>query len=101
MWLDMSSHVLHAEDHAIGLARRELVMLALLMRQPHHIFSKQALESQLYSWDEESSANAIEALISRVRRKMREVGTNCRIETAHGLGYRLILNSSQYNAPES
>ncbi|MBP3935692.1 MAG: winged helix-turn-helix domain-containing protein, partial [Pseudomonas sp.] len=34
--------------------------------------------------------NAIEALVSRLRRKLAEAGAHSRIETVRGLGYRLL-----------
>jgi DNA-binding response OmpR family regulator len=35
------------------------------------------------------SANAIEVLISRVRRRLEAAGASCSIHTLHGIGYLL------------
>lgn len=91
MRLEPARFELVVAHDTVTMARREFALLEMLMRQPYQILNKQDLVSRLYSWDEDSSANAIEALVSRLRRKMRALKADCRIETVHGLGYRLLL----------
>jgi DNA-binding response OmpR family regulator len=43
---------------------------------------------------EEFSANAIEAIVSRLRRKLTAIDAAVRIETVRGIGYRLRAASA-------
>lgn len=69
----------------LDLSRKEFALLHLLMRRPAHIISQDAILDQLYALEAERDRNAIEALISRLRRK---IGRDA-IRTVRGLGYRL------------
>ena len=59
---------------------------------------KDVLEERLYSFEEEVTPNALEAVASRLRRKLRESGADCRMETVRGLGYRMSPASSEERA---
>lgn len=74
---------------AIKLARREYLLLAELASQVGWVIIKNQLEDRLYGFNEESSPNAVEAVVSRVRRKLLKFGAKCEIETVRGLGYKL------------
>ncbi len=57
------------------------------MRRPEHILSQADILDQLYALEAERDRNAVEAHISRLRRK---IGREA-IRTVRGLGYRLDL----------
>ncbi len=46
---------------------------------------------RLFSFDEDVSENAIEVYVGRLRKKIE--GSQARIETVRGLGYRMIQQS--------
>lgn len=58
----------------------------LLMRSGKVVSKEQLLES-LYGWEGETSDNAIEVYIHRLRKKLEGCGVN--IATVRGLGYLL------------
>ena len=72
------------------LARREAMLLEEMLRIAPRIVIKEQLEERLYAFNEPVTLNAIEALVSRLRRKLSEAGAHSRIETVRGLGYRLL-----------
>lgn len=72
------------------LARREAMLLEEMLRTAPRIVIKERLEERLYAFNEPVTPNAIEALVSRLRRKLIRAGANSRIETVRGLGYRLL-----------
>ena len=51
---------------------------------------KRMIEEALYGFDDEVSANSIEAQISKLRRALGSAGARATIETRRGIGYRLI-----------
>ena len=69
-------------------------MLELLIRAGERIVVRDTLADRLYGIEEDVSANALEATVSRLRRKLASLGSAVRIETVRGIGYRL-----QQNAP--
>jgi DNA-binding response OmpR family regulator len=74
----------------IGLTRREAALLEELLRVPGRVIAKDVLEERLYALDDAGSANALEAAVSRLRRKLAAACSGVQIETQWGIGYRLI-----------
>ncbi|MGB0967264.1 MAG: response regulator transcription factor [Halocynthiibacter sp.] len=74
-------------DQKVDLRNRELRLLELLINAPGQIFSKQKLVDRLFSYDEDVSENAVEVYIGRLRKHLD--GSDLRISTHRGLGYRL------------
>ena len=89
---DLKNQCIRIGDNSFILSRREGMLLAEILRAAPGLITKTQLENRLYSFDENVGPNAIEALVSRVRRKLLDTGTACRIETARGLGYRLAFD---------
>ena len=73
----------------VRLRLRERRLLALLMRRSGFLVSKNMIEEALSEFGREMSANAIEALISRIRRSQSDARSDVVIETVRGVGYRL------------
>jgi two-component system response regulator TctD len=71
----------------VTLRNRELRLLEMLINAPGQVFSKQKLADRLYSYDEDVSENAIEVYVGRLRKHLD--GSNLKISTLRGLGYRL------------
>jgi len=73
----------------IDLKRKERRLLAILLRSNGRVISKELLVTMLSECSNELSVNAIEALVSRVRKRLRAVRSDVVINTVHGAGYRL------------
>ena len=71
----------------LDLPAREFEVLWELMTPPGHVVSKRALSDKLSDFSEALGDNALEAFISRLRKKL--VGSGARIRTLRGLGYAL------------
>jgi len=52
--------------------------------------SKSSLEEGLYSLSSDVTPNAIEAAVSRLRRRLASKGAHVVLHTAHGIGYMLM-----------
>ncbi|MDK9735746.1 response regulator transcription factor [Vibrio sp. D404a] len=85
-----TDRVLSTNVDTLVLAKRESMLVEALMKSAPRIVIKDNLEENLYGIDESSSTNAVEALISRLRRKLKELKSQCTIETKRGIGYRLV-----------
>ncbi len=74
----------------LDLTRREAALLEELMRVPGQVITKDRLEDRLYALEDAGSANALEAAVSRLRRKLSGAQARLAIETKWGIGYRLV-----------
>jgi len=78
------------EGKPINLTRRELEVLQQLMRRAGNVVPKEVMEDRLYGFDEEVESNALEAHISRLRKRLAQYAVNVRIHTVRGVGYLLM-----------
>lgn len=67
------------------LRAREIQLLEILIDNLGRMLTKEEVADKLYTFDEAPSLNAIEQLVTRLRRKIE--GTPLAIKTARGLGY--------------
>ncbi|WP_116133118.1 response regulator transcription factor [Tropicimonas sp. IMCC34043] len=84
---DRIARTVTGPDGAVDLPRRELALFECLVEHSGRIVSKDRISDTLYGVGSEVEANAVELLVSRLRRKL--TGTGVTIRTARGLGYLL------------
>jgi DNA-binding response OmpR family regulator len=87
--LDLNSGELRVAGGRIDLGRREAHGLEVLLRRAGRVVTKAALEGAVYGNDDEVSANAIEVLVHRLRKRLAEAGATIMIHTLRGIGYVL------------
>lgn len=87
--LDMERMVVEIDGSRIDFSRREANALAILMRAGGSLVPRRKLEEALYSLDEEVTPNALEAVVSRLRRKLDNAGAAVAVTAMRGLGYVL------------
>jgi DNA-binding response OmpR family regulator len=89
--LNTASRQLRIAGTETTLARRELALLEFLLPRIGHVVPRAALEQTLYSLDTEITPNALEVLVSRLRRRLGEAQADVSIHTVRGIGYLLRL----------
>lgn len=89
---DRAARKLTGPSGPIDLPRRELALFECLLDHSGRIVSKDRIADTLYGVGTDVEPNAIELLISRLRRKM--AGAGVAILTARGLGYMLDDDST-------
>mgnify|MGYP005860787385 CR=1 FL=1 len=85
--IDRGRRIVTRAGEPVTLSAREWALLEALALRPGAVVSKERLEELLYPMGEEVESNAVEAAVSRLRKKL---GAE-RIETVRGLGYRLVM----------
>lgn len=75
----------------LDLPAREFEVLWELMTPPGHVVNKRSLSDKLSGFDESLGDNALEAFISRLRKKLQ--GSGAAIRTLRGIGYLLEAES--------
>lgn len=73
----------------LKLPRRELALLELLVRRAGRVVQRAHIDKELYGFDEDISANALETQVSRLRRRLQDADSGVEIRTIRGLGYML------------
>ncbi len=75
------------DGQALGLPAREYEVLSELLSPPGRTVSKKDLSAKLSDLQDALADNALEAFISRLRKKL--AGSGASIRTLRGLGYRV------------
>jgi two-component system response regulator MprA len=87
--LDPTRHAVSMEDLTVALTPTEFRLLGRLLANSGEVVRRRDLVRA--GWPEGARVhdNTLDAYISRLRRKLREVGAAAMITTAHGVGYSL------------
>jgi two-component system response regulator QseB len=84
---DPASQRVAAAGMALDLTRRETALLELLLRRAGQVVRRDVIENSLYTFDEAVTPNAVEATVSRLRRKLEEAEAGLELHTIRGVGY--------------
>jgi DNA-binding response OmpR family regulator len=85
----------------VEMPPRETNLLENLLRRAGHVVTKAALENSLYAMDAEVTPNALEAVVSRLRRRLGAAGADVTIRTVHGVGYVVAAPPAAAPAPHA
>jgi DNA-binding response OmpR family regulator len=87
--LDPASGSVTVAGCVATVPRKELAVLEMLMRRAGRVVARAALEQSVYSLGEEIGSNAMDANISRLRRRLNEAGAGATIHAVRGVGYMI------------
>jgi two-component system response regulator QseB len=83
--LDLSAMTVSWKGAPVELARREWMLLRLLMENPQRVFNRDQIGDTLYGWGEGADSNAVDVHVHHLRRKL----SPQLIQTVRGVGYRI------------
>src|ERR1700724_3444643 len=78
-------------DNKVLLRRREALILEALLMRRDRVIARESLIQAVYSFDDEIESNTLEAQVSRLRKKLTELGGDIEIRSMRGIGYILRL----------
>nr|WP_298411772.1 response regulator transcription factor [uncultured Halomonas sp.] len=87
---DSAERTLLVSDYPVDATPREIDLLEHLLRHVGHVVPRSMLENALYSMEDEVTPNALEASVSRLRKRLKIAAANVQIRTIHGIGYALF-----------
>ena len=87
MKLNLSNGTLSYKDKNIEITKNELKILSYLIKNKGSIVSREALMNYLWDCEMFIDDNTLSVNITRIRKKLEELGLKNVIETRRGLGY--------------
>jgi DNA-binding response OmpR family regulator len=87
--LDTTTRQIKVDGRVVAISGRELDALELLMRRADQVVPKRLFEDSVYGLNGEVAPNTIEALVSRLRRRLETIEARVSIHTLRGIGYLL------------
>jgi len=88
--LEARTHAVTIAGRVISMPLREQGLLEVLMRRNGQVVAKSVIEQSLYALSAEVTPNALEATVSRLRKRLAAAGADVRVHTSHGVGYALV-----------
>jgi DNA-binding response OmpR family regulator len=80
--------------NTIELPRQEAALLELLLRSQGTVVKREDIQRSLYGFDDEVTPNAVDAAISRLRKRLRTANASVEIAVLRGVGCMLETRSS-------
>ena len=87
--LDLSSGTLICGEKKVRLSSREFDVMRLLLQSRDRNLSKEVILSRVWGLQSNAVENHAEVYVGFLRKKLRSIGSNLRIEAVRRLGYHL------------
>ncbi|WP_036287401.1 response regulator transcription factor [Methylosinus sp. PW1] len=86
---DLENNEVMVGGAPVALNRREMMLLRSLMQRASRVAAREILIQEIYGLDEEVQANALDTVVSRLRRQLATLDAQIEIHTVKGRGYLL------------
>ena len=87
--LDLTGYVLSTEKGSIRLSKKEFDVMRRLMQFQGRSIRKDVLLTQVWGFESNATENNVEAYVGFLRKKLKSIGSNLKIESIRLLGYHL------------
>jgi two-component system, OmpR family, response regulator len=78
-------------NNKVLLRRREALILGALLMRRDRVVTRAGLIEATYGFDDEIESNSLEAQVSRLRKRLAELGGDVEIRSMRGIGYILRM----------
>ena len=92
--LDLSSSTLVCGEKSVRLSAREFDVIRFLLQSKEQILSKEVILAKVWGFDSNAVENHVEVYVGFLRKKLKAIGSNIRIEAIRRLGYHLEVDKS-------
>ena len=87
--LDLDTCMLVCRGKSVRLSAREFDVMRYLLQAQDRIVSKEMLLARVWGYDSNAVENHVEVYVGFLRKKLKSIGSNVRIEAIRRLGYHL------------
>ena len=91
--LDLGSGQLLCGEKSVRLSAREFDVMRLLMQSGERILSKELILARVWGYESNAVENHVEVYVGFLRKKLRSIGSDIRIEAIRRLGYHLEVEN--------
>jgi two-component system, OmpR family, response regulator len=89
--LQLGSNEAIVAGNKVLLRRREALILGALLLRRDRVVTRAALIEEIYGFNDEIESNTLESQVSRLRKRLSELGGNIEIRSMRGIGYILRM----------
>ncbi len=87
--LELSTAVLRCGERSVRLTAREFDVLRQLLRNGQRLVSKETLLARVWGYETNAAENHVEVYMAFLRKKLKSIGSNVRIQAVRRMGYHL------------
>ena len=91
--LDLASGTLACGEKSVRLSSREFDVMRLLLQYREKNLSKEVILARVWGYDSNAVENHVEVYVGFLRKKLKSIGSNVRIEAMRRLGYHLEVDT--------
>ena len=92
--LDLSSSLLICGEKSVRLSAREFDVMRFLLQAGGRIVSKETILARVWGYDSNAVENHVEVYVGFLRKKLRSIGSDIRIDAIRRLGYHLEVEET-------
>ena len=92
--LDLATCMLVCGGKSVRLSAKEFDVMRFLLQAQERIVSKEILLARVWGYDSNAVENHVEVYVGFLRKKLKAIGSNVRIEAIRRLGYHLEVEES-------
>ena len=92
--LDLSTSMLVCGEKSVRLSAKEFDVMRLLLQYREKNLSKEIILAKVWGYDSNAVENHVEVYVGFLRKKLRSIGSNVKIEALRRLGYHLEVEEA-------
>ena len=92
--LDLETCMLVCRGNSVRLSAREFDVMRFLLQGQGRILSKEMILARVWGYDSNAVENHVEVYVGFLRKKLKAIGSNVRIEAIRRLGYHLEVEET-------
>ena len=92
--LDLATSMLICGENSVRLSAREFDVMRLLLQYGDKNLSKEVILAKVWGYDSNAVENHVEVYVGFLRKKLRSIGSNIKIEALRRLGYHLEVEEA-------
>ena len=90
--LDLDTCMLVCNGKTVRLSAREFDVMRFLLQGQDRVMSKEMILARVWGYDSNAVENHVEVYVGFLRKKLKSIGSNVRIEALRRLGYHLEVD---------
>ena len=92
--LDLATSMLICGEKSVRLSAKEFDVMRLLLHYKERNLSKEVILAKVWGYDSNAVENHVEVYVGFLRKKLRSIGSNLKIEALRRLGYHLEVEEA-------